>query len=523
MMTKLKFSALFLSIALTGCGTHHYLNHSASTAKPLPQPKNVIILINDGAGPGTWQATADWQYGGIQKAPYAKFPAKYAMSTYPLNASKEPTNNSISAINYDPQQAWDVTPTNNSKLPFKGYEYLSKTPTDSAAAGTALASGTKTYNNAINYNNYGQPIEFITLVAKAAGKSTGVITTVPFSHATPAAFGAQNISRNNYHAIGHQMLSQGHLDLIMGTGAPGFNINGTPCEKIVADESKTGCDSKSQYTYISEQDWSNLQTGRLTPKNSQYGWNVIRSKSDFNALANGSKSYTGPVFASPEIANTLQQARQVEIVGKDKSTPSGDAYVKTVPTLSVMTKGAINHLSKNKEGFFLMVEGGATDWSAHTSSCNSQWSYGKCTGEPEYGRLVEETQDFNNAVQSVIDWVEKNSNWNDTLVIVTTDHDNGMPMGKDANTIPFAAIENKGKGKMPNFTFRPTGDHSNALVPLWAKGAGSELFAQRIHGKDVNFAKYTKLNDGNYIDNTDVFNVVKAAIQGTPIKPYQAQ
>ncbi|MBF7689033.1 alkaline phosphatase [Acinetobacter rathckeae] len=503
-------SILSLSLLLVGCGQQHLV--SQNTTKPVAKPKNIIVLINDGAGVGTWDATANWQYGGREKTPYANFPAKYAMTTYPLNTSKSPTNNSDSVVNYDPQQAWDTTPTQSEKLAVKGYEYLSKNPTDSAAAGTALASGKKTFNNAINYDNYGNPVDFITLTAKKEGKATGVITTVPFSHATPAAFGAQNISRNNYHAISNQMLSQGHLDLVMGTGAPGYNVNGTPCEALASNESKVGCDEKTRSTYLSSEDWNKLTKGQLVAKNNAFAWNIIRDKQDFEALANGSKVYTGPIFASPKIANTLQQARQVAIVGKDGKNPSGDAYVKTVPTLSVMTKGAINHLSKNPNGFFLMVEGGATDWSAHTSSCSSQWNYGTCTNEPEYGRLMEETKDFNDAVKATIDWVEKNSNWNETLVIVTTDHDNGMPMGADANTKPFQLIENKGKGNLPKFSFRPTGDHSNALVPLWAKGAGSERFAHQVKGIDKGYAKYTKMNDGRYIDNTDVFNVIDQAL-----------
>lgn len=510
----LSLTLLTLSIMMVGCGQQHLVNSSKTNVSEPKKPKNIIVLINDGAGVGTWDATANWQYGGRDKTPYANFPAKYAMTTYPLNTSKSPTNNADSLVNYDAKQAWDVTPTQSIKLPFKGYEYLSKNPTDSAAAGTALASGKKTFNNAINYDNYGNPIDFITLTAKKEGRSTGVITTVPFSHATPAAFGAQNISRNNYHAIAHQMLYQGHLDLIMGTGTPDYNVNGTPCSQVVTNESTAGCDEKSKSMYISADDWNKLSHGQIIPQNSNVAWNVIRDVEDFNALANKTKTYNGPVFASPKVANTLQQARQANIVGKDMKNPSGDAYIKTVPTLSIMTKGAIHQLSKNPAGFFLMVEGGATDWSAHTSSCSSQWNYGTCTNEPEYGRLMEETKDFNDAVKATIDWVEKNSSWDETLVIVTTDHDNGMPMGAQANTQPFQLIENKGKGKVPQFTFRPTGDHSNALVPLWAKGAGSERFTSHVKGIDAGYAKYTKMNDGRYIDNTDVFQVINEALIG---------
>lgn len=511
-------SAIFMAVALTGCGSDKQVQNGQMVGEQTSHPKNVIIMINDGAGVGTWDATAAWQYGGREGMPYHQFPAKYAMTTYPLNTSNKPTNNTESLVNYDPQKAWDTQASGNDKLPFKGYEYLSQNATDSAAAGTALASGTKTYNNAINFDNFGQPVDFITSVAKANGRATGVVTTVPFSHATPAAFGAQNISRNNYGAIANQMLSQGKLDLIMGTGAPGFNVNGTDCQKLLSNESKSGCNEKDQYAYISEQDWKNLEKGSYTPAGSQRAWKVIRDISDFNALAAGKLNYDGPIFASPMVANTIQQARQAEIVGSDSSNPSGTAYIKTVPTLETMTKGALQQLGKNKSGLFLMVEGGATDWSAHTSSCGTEWSYGVCTSQPEYGRLIEETQDFNNAVAAVIQWVERYSNWNDTLLIVTTDHDNSMPMGANAQTIPFELVKSKGIKVMPEVSFRPTGNHSNALVPLWAKGAGSEWFAKRVTGKDAGYEKYMKLNDGSYINNTDVYAVMKAALQGKTVE-----
>lgn len=496
---------------------------SVATAAEV-KAKNVIVMINDGAGWGAWDATAYWQYGSREQTPYAEFPIKYAMTTYPLNTAKKATHNASSLVNYDPQKAWDSSPNADKELPFNGYAYLATDPTDSAAAGTALASGTKTYNNSINVDNNGKPVNFVTLVAKAQGKATGVVTSVPFSHATPAAFGAQNASRNDYHAISHQMLTSGKLDLIMGTGLPGYNVNGTECGRLAKDESTAGCGGDS-YRYLAKTEADAIISGKLTPAGTSQPWKVIRSTEEFTQLASGSLSYDGPLFGSPNVApnGTLQQGRQAAIVGKDGATPSGDAFIGTVPTLKTMTEGAIQHLSKNANGFFVMIEGGATDWSAHTSNaCSGKGDWGNsytpnCVNV-EYGRLIEETADFNNAVTSVIEWVEKHSSWQETLLIVTTDHDNGMPMGPDAQKIAFEAVSNKGKGQMPGITFRPTGNHSNALVPLWAKGSGAAAFASRVRGTDPGYAKYVGLNDGEFIDNTDVFRIVKAALDGSEVE-----
>jgi len=56
-----------------------------------------------------------------------------------------------------------------------------------------------------------------------------------------------------------------------------------------------------------------------------------------------------------------------------------------------------------------------------------------------------------------------------------------------------------------------TGNHTNEVVRLWARGKGSDKFAAQLKGKDAKFAEIIGHNtDGSYVDNTDVFKVVKA-------------
>lgn len=516
---------LVFGVLLSACTTHdpgaQVLAPDVEVSRPV---RNVIVMINDGAGWGTWDAAAYWQYGSRERTPYANFPVKYGMTTYPLNDEKEPSGDDESLVNYDKAKAWDTEPFDDPSMPFKGYEYLDDDPTDSAASGTALASGVKTYRNGLNVDNRGNPVRFVTLDAKAQGKATGVVTSVPFSHATPGAYGAQNVSRKNYQAIARQMLNEGTLDLIMGMGGPGYNVNGTPCGQLARNESEIGCDSPHEY--LAKDDWQKLSVGKIVPKGFDRPWTLIRDKADFEAMAAGEQTYESPLIGLPNVANngTLQQGREGRFTGKDAANPSGEAFIETVPTLATMTRGALRHLGAARDGFFLMVEGGATDWAAHTSdSCaeDNEWSKSynpNCSGV-QLGRLIEETQDFNHAVEAVVEWVEKNSSWDETLLIVTTDHDNSMPMGPDAQKVPFQPVVNNGKGRMPGLSLRPTGDHSNAMVPLWAKGAGSEAFAKRVRGQDKQFASHTGLNDGSYVDNTDVHAVVKAALQGRTVEP----
>ncbi|WP_282298002.1 alkaline phosphatase [Stenotrophomonas sp. PS02289] len=503
-------SVILLATALAGCQSVQQVDSAASS----PAPKNIIVMINDGAGWGTWDAAAYWQYGSREGTPYADFPQRFGVTTFPLNSSSQPTGETNQSISYDPARAWDTTEVPAPDLPFVGYQYLASVATDSAAAGTALSSGVKTYNNAINFNNNGQPVDYSALWAKRRGMATGVVTTVPFSHATPAAFAAQNESRNNYHALAHQMLSQGHMDLIMGAGGPGFDVSGKPCPATPKVDSLDGCDT--QWQYVSQEDWQQLQSGTAVGGNPAGPWRLIRSRQDFTRLAQGQLPSDRPLIGVAEVANTLQQARQDAVLGPDGSRPSGTKAVASVPDLATMTTGALEFLKRRSDqGLLLMVEGGATDWAAHTSACGTEWHYGECTDQPQYGRLIEETVDFNNAVAAVVKWVEANGGWERNLVIVTTDHDNSLPMGTDAQRVAFDPVVNHGKGKMPGMTFRPTGNHSNALVPLWAKGVGSERLAGRVKGTDPGYRDHVGLNDGRYIDNTDVAEVVKAEI-GAP-------
>jgi len=473
-------------------------------------PKNVIVMINDGAGWGTWDATAYWQYGSREALPYAGF-LHYGMTTYPLNTSRVPTRDPASLVGYDPVKAWDTTPIDNEILPFAGYRYLATNPTDSAASGTALSSGVKTYWTAVNHDNNGQPLEFSALVAKRTGRATGVVTTVPFPHATPAAFAAQSSSRSNYTQIAHQMLTEGHLDVIMGTaGARGYDNNGQPY-KPMTTHGWAAVRKEALHYVVEDADWELLEAGNYLAQGADRPWQLIRTKSEFEALANGSLVPDGPLVGVPQVATATQYGRQAAVVGEDASNPSGVAYIPTVPTLATMTTGALKHLARRSDvGFFVMIEGGATDWAAHTSA----------QPVPEYGRLIEETLDFNDAVSAVIDWVEANSSWEETLLIITTDHGNGAPFGPDAQTVPFQPVTNNGKGVMPGFTFRKTGHHTNALVPLWIKGAGSDQFARRVRGVDSGYAKYVRWNDGSYVDSTDVAKVAKAVMEGREVEPF---
>jgi alkaline phosphatase len=149
-----------------------------------------------------------------------------------------------------------------------------------------------------------------------------------------------------------------------------------------------------------------------------------------------------------------------------------------------MTAAALNILDNDPDGLFLMVEGGAVDWAGHAN---------------QLGRLIEEEVDFNNAVNAVIAWVTANSNWAETLVIVTGDHETGYLTGPASGTTDDQAvwnpIVNMGKGNLPLVQWN-SGNHTNSLIPFFARGAAANIFKAMADECDP--------VRGNYLDNTEL-------------------
>jgi len=447
-------------------------------ADTTPMAKNVILLIADGAGQGTWDAASYYQHGKLGEQAYDGFSMKGYMSTYPLTTSSTPTNTAEGELGYDPTQVWNAAPVEGMSgdypAAFEGYEYLRSDVTDSAAAGTALSTGEKTYNNAISYDNFGNPLMNIGDYAVESGRALGVVTSVQWSHATPAAFAAHNASRNDYEAISKEMIESGKASVIMGGGHPFYDENGEFRIPTSPDD----------YQYVGgAETFMEVLAG-----NTDYRF--IDSEEQFEALADGSFDLEegDKILGTFRNSSTLQQARDGEGM-----TPQLD----NVPELSTMAEGALNVLGQDEDGFFLMIEGGAVDWAAHAN---------------DTGRLIEEQVSFNETVDSVVDWVETNSSWDETMVIVTTDHGNGLLLGPDAGVVPFQPVQNNGQGEMPGVTWH-TGNHTNELVPIWAQGAGSELLAEAATKVDPGLANYAYAGMGqNYLDNTDVFDAMFAAM-----------
>lgn len=466
--------------------------------------KNIIILVSDGGGFNTFRAASFYQHGrpGCEVYDQAGW-VKYAARTSPLaysygssySSQSSYSSPSESAESYDPASVWDPRAEYGyASALFRGYSTLKSNYTDSAAAGTAMSTGSKTSNGRINligsagYGASATQAQTLAELAKAQGKSAGVVTSVQWSDATPATFGgAHNTLRAYRREIADEMLTSGTLDLIMGAGHPDYDKNGAPRRPAEKDYEPVG----------GSVTWQLLKAGTHAS-----GWRLIETRAQFEALTSGAAP--AKVVGVARVSGALQQERQTRDWNGDGQAedldarfapPGADPLIPTVPTLATMSRGALNVLGRNAKGFFLMIEGGSVDRAAHAN---------------QPGRLIEEQIAFNQAVEAVVEWVNTRSNWQQTLVIVTADHETGLVWGINSDTIAFEPLANRGARRMPAMWFNSK-QHTNSLVPLRARGQAAGLFATRIVGFDPVY--------GQFIDNTGIFEVMKAALTGATLEP----
>ena len=186
--------------------------------------------------------------------------------------------------------------------------------TDSAASGTALATGNKTYNGAIGITADGTPCSSVAQWAKDAGYAVGISTTVPINHATPAAFYAHQKSRNNYDEIAQEM----HLysfDFFAG-GDPVYNG-----------------DRNELYKRYRKSDYA-----------------IARGIKQFDAMCNNADRMM--LFQSEVLTQLPYSIDQ-----------SNDDL-----NLAQITKAGIEFLTeKSDKGFFFMIEGGKIDYASHSN------------------------------------------------------------------------------------------------------------------------------------------------------------
>ncbi len=453
--------------------------------------KYIILMIADGCGINHINATNDYTNSVPNYQTGTGGWVTHWMSTYPgFDSGNNPGE-------YDTTKAWSI------------FIYNSQNQTDSAASATALYTGNKTRNNNISVSEDDSTRFFsIGEKAKTLGLGVGAISTVPISHATPGAWTSHNDNRSNGYAISDEALF----------GDP--NTTGTPASDI-------------KYSGGHGQTFPTVDV-LVGDRRSGYVNSAIRQQIIDDGIYRLVEAISGQ-NGGTNLKNAAAEAGVMKLAGLFDHvyhTANGSGAVIETPTLSDSTTAALTVLSRYPNGAVLMIEGGAVDWAGHANNMDD---------------MIGEKIDFDNAVQTVINWVNaaNGSSWSNTLLIVTADHECGY-LTKGLNVFPDVALgvvndANIAKEKVyengPGDPIVPIGNgsraswddtnsnqkidpgettywvwngggHTNTLVPLYARGPGADQFATHATGVDT--------VRGSYFDNTDVFTVMDCVLQNMP-------
>ena len=238
--------------------------------------------------------------------------------------------------------------------------------TDSAAGGTALASGHKTKNGAIGMlEDLKTPCNSIAVWAQKAGKAVGVATNVAITHATPASFYGHQPNRNMYYEMG-QDLCKSNFDFFAGSDF--HRPNTKEGEPTLREQAKA-----AGYTILT------------------CGYKEYQKK--------GRKADKLILFQSDEQNEKLQSDHIPYALDQDKNDL----------TLEQITRAGINFLmSKQKDGFFFQIEGGMIDYACHRN---------------DIGNVINEVLDLDKAVRVAYEFYEQHPD--ETIIVISADHETG--------------------------------------------------------------------------------------------------
>ena len=339
------------------------------------------------------------------------------------------------------QDVFDSRPLSFSAFPVLGWAVThseSNLITDSAAAGTALSTGSKTKNGMLATGPDSTALESISYKIHDAGYKVGISSTVGINHATPAAFYGHNVNRGNYYEIASEIPAS-EFEFFAGGGA---------IESTGDDE-----DRVSVYEAIEKG-----------------GYVIAEGMDDFAAKKDGAEK-----MMLLQKDGRLRTELPYAIDMKENDMTQAD-----------LVRASIDFLyEEDGEGFFVMSEGGRIDWASHGNDTKA---------------VILETLSLSDAVTEAVRFY--NEHPDETLIVVTADHETGgltLSWEKGYN-LYFDKLEEIGCSKdkvseeererMNEISHEAhigwtTGDHSAANVPVFAIGAGSGLFSGRMDNTDI--------------------------------------
>ncbi|MBT9499005.1 MAG: alkaline phosphatase [Zoogloea sp.] len=465
-------------LSLIAAATSAVLLAACGSDSSNDTPKNVIFFLGDGMGMTTQTAARIYKVGEDGELTMDTLPETAFVRTYSNNAQVTDSAPSMAAYMTGVKMNNEVISmtAETSAFDATGKDYLSGTDSTCPASGN------------------GSAVTTLLELAKSAGRSTGAVTTTRVTHATPAATYSHVCHRDGENTIAAQAVPGGAgynsalgdgLDVLLGGGRQFF------LPTTAGGKRTDGRD--------------------LTAEFAAKGYTYVANKTQFDAAAASSTKKLVGLFTSSHMSYDIDRDSSVE------------------PSLAEMTSKAIDILSKNDKGFFLMVEGGRIDHALHETTAK---------------KALQDTVAFDDAIKTAIDKMKlKDADLKNTLIVVTADHDHTLvlngyaartgkttdanpgvlgllknyvtgALGADVDGNPFTII-GFGNGENRPATRTALTDaqvaaktyHQEAAIPM---GVGSETHG----GTDVFLGAIGRGADKftGVITNTEVFNLIRQSV-----------
>lgn len=362
---------------------------TATSCCNQPEVKNVIYLIGDGMG-----------FGAVTSLLYTE----------------------------DDKTGFEQAPVIGLSETSSANDYV----TDSAAGGTALATGTRTNNSFVGVDPEGNQLTSILRKAQTMGKKTGIVVNTTLTEATPASFYAGVNSRYKTYEIAKQFTESG-VDVAIGAGLDRF-IGRPDSLDLTATLIEKGYDVYLNWGSVLNTE-SDKFVGILPLAD------VHRREKD--------RSITAKAAEGQEVCLAAQLAAAAgEEVASDFSEPAVYLEKAVAKALDVLSRDS-------KDGYFLMIESAIIDGFGHNNDAEG---------------LVTEMKEFNNTLNYLASYVNEHP---ETLLVVTADHETG---GVGSNYTTY---------DKPLQVIFSTRGHTGTVVPIFAYGSGAENFAGVMKNTDI--------------------------------------
>ncbi len=468
--------------------------HAKETA---PVAKHIILIVGDGMQPENEIAASRYLSGTDDGLAFHAFPYRGVVATWDVTTYSRQAPYSPAAIT--PKAGCDAAQSGKAAASRSNTpRYACRTPegarphgADSASTATAWATGYKTDTGRIAWlpgdADRGALKTIAELLREKRGYAIGIVTTVPFSDATPAAQVSHNKSRRNHHAIADEIIRTVQPDVVIGGGHPARS-GAKHMSMALYDEVKNG--RIGAWVFVERKD----------------GVDAGKSLKEAAARAAARKKKLFGLFGGPE-------GHFEPPIPTDSGTAAVNRATIENPLLKDATLAALEVLGKNSKGFFLLIEQGDIDGANHAN---------------DYKWMIGAMWDLDEAVRAAIDFVDRPGDditWANTLLIVTSDHVTGTMRLNDGKRLGKGRLPGQSPGLCPDklswcpgypggeVNFGATG-HTNEPVSLYAMGNGS--LTNHLRQFEGSWYPCTPI-----IDNTQLFHAMTNAAgipQPSPLK-----